>query len=395
MSSTDGDTVAAPRAWRAYCERLAALGDTILGAEFPADPRARAEGYRHLARLSVFALQSELEFSDRAFPMFHRYDDDVVKWGGPNADNQYQRARIDPAGTYRLTGDVTGVRALIVSTHEGDMQLGQYRVFEERTLSELGVGDDGRLSVTLAAAPHPEPWIPLAPEVDHVLVRQYVSDWERDAVAPLDLERLDPPASAPEPATDAAVAVALERAVTWVEASARFWNDYLRRSRTNGTDNVLSPPRHPPGGAQNIHYGGGWWHLADDEALLVECEPPDAPYWGFQLYADGWFESLDFAHRVTSLNGHQTHVDDDGRFRIAISARDPGIQNWLDTEGRAAGLVTYRWVDSTTEPAPTATVVPVAEVRSRLADTTPPFTPEQRRHQIAIRRAATVRRFRT
>ena len=58
----------------------------------------RADGYRHLSRLAVMALQSYLEFGDADFPAFHRYDDDAVQWGGPNVDNQYLRARIDGHG---------------------------------------------------------------------------------------------------------------------------------------------------------------------------------------------------------------------------------------------------------------------------------------------------------
>ena len=36
-------------AWRTFCERLARMGDEILGPDYPGGERARAEGYRHLA----------------------------------------------------------------------------------------------------------------------------------------------------------------------------------------------------------------------------------------------------------------------------------------------------------------------------------------------------------
>ncbi len=129
--------------WAALCDRLKAVGERILQDDFPASPRERAEGFRHLGRLTVFALQWSLEFADTGFPAFYRYDDDVVKWGGPNTDNHYQRARVDPQGSYRITGNVRGLRELIISTPEGDMQLNQLRVFEERNLSQLEIGPDG------------------------------------------------------------------------------------------------------------------------------------------------------------------------------------------------------------------------------------------------------------
>jgi len=70
---------------------------TILGAD-------RALCARHLARQLVMALQAELEFGDVATPAFHRYEEPWVQWGGPNPDNLYARAAIDPAATYRVFG---------------------------------------------------------------------------------------------------------------------------------------------------------------------------------------------------------------------------------------------------------------------------------------------------
>ena len=66
-------------AWRELCDRLKATGERLLTEEFPDDPHDRAEGYRHLGRLTVYALQWFLEFQDAEFPAFHRYDDDDVR----------------------------------------------------------------------------------------------------------------------------------------------------------------------------------------------------------------------------------------------------------------------------------------------------------------------------
>jgi hypothetical protein len=384
----------AETAWADFCTRLAAIGERIVGDEFPHGDRERAEGFRYLGRMAVFATQWFVEFADPEFPAFYRFDDDVVKWGAPNADNQYLRAKVEAGGVYRVTADVTNVREILLSTQEGDMQLGKFRVFDERALSALTVGSDGMLELIVGGDERPGNWMPLHPDTDHLLVRQYVSDWERDAVARMHIERIGNEGRAPSSPTGEGLAAAYDRAADWIERSVVFWNDYTRRARAGGTDNVLSPPRSPKGGAHNILYGGGWWDLAPDEALLVTCDAPDANYWSFQGYNAGWFESLDFANRTTSLNGHQIRVDDDGRFRLAIAHRDPGIENWLDTAGYRAGMVTYRWVLTTTEPAPECEVVPVAEVGARLAATTPGFTPAERRAQIHRRQVAVARRFR-
>jgi hypothetical protein len=392
--TSPGERLVRGEAWRDLCRRLEAVGERILGDDFPADDQARAEGYRHLGRLTVYALQWFLEFQDADFPAFHRYDDDVVKWGGPNADNHYLRAKVDPRTSYRLTLDARGLRNLIVSTPEGEMQFDQYRVFAERSLSDLTVGSDGRLEILLGGDERPGNWLPLHPETDHVLVRLYLSDWDRDAAPPVYIERIGNEGRSPGRLEPATVEDALERAAAWVERSVVYWMRFLSLRRAQARDNVISPPQTVPGGAADILYGAGWWRLAPDEALLVECERPAARYWSFQLYSAPWFESLDLANRSCSLSGDQMQIDEDGRFRFVVAASDPGIPNWLDTEGRPDGLVSYRYVWSENAPVPSSEVVKLAALREHLPEFTPRFDEAARREQIARRRAAITRRFR-
>ena len=54
----------------------------------------------------------------------------------------------------------------------------------------------------------------------------------------------------------------------------------------------------------------------------------------------------------------------DGSFRIVIAHRDPGVPNWLDTEGRPFGLVFWRYFLPTGPiETPQAEVVPVDSLR--------------------------------
>ena len=86
--------------------------------------------------------------------------------------------------------------------------------------------------------------------------------------------------------------------------------------------------------------------------------------------------------------------DTDDKFRIVLSHRDPGVQNWIDTCGYADGLVSYRWVRPTTAPTPTSTVVEVSDVLDHLPASTPQYSATDRRAQIAARRRGVARRFR-
>ena len=380
--------------WQRFGSRLAALAARLAAEDFPADPRARAEGHRHLARLTAYALQWFVDFGDPLHPAFLRFDDDVLKWGGPNADNTYLRARVDPRQTYRLWANVRGVRALIVSTPEGDLQMGARRVFAERNLHELAVDPDGRLEITLSPEPRPGNWLPLVDGVDHVLIRQYVSDWERDATAPFHIERVGHEGEAPSPPTPAGIAAALDRAAEWIERTVVYWHEYLATRMREMPPNAMGAPRQVPGGAADILYGAGIWQLADDQALVIRCTPPRARYWSIQLYSPVWFESLDVANRTTSFTGHGAHVDADGEVRFVVAARDPGVPNWLDTEGRPTGLISYRWVWTETTPVPSAVRVPLAEVWDQLPPSHPRVDAAARVAQIRRRRAAITERFR-
>ena len=157
--------------------------------------------------------------------------------------------------------------------------------------------------------------------------------------------------------------------------------------------NAVGPPGTPKGGAPNIAYGGGWWELGQNDALVVTTECPDADYWGWTVHHRYRLDSGDFANRQTSLNLMQTHVDDDGQVRIVVAASDPGVPNWIDTEGRPEGMLMYRSVGTRTRPVPEARVVPLAAIRSQVPASHPVVDERARREQLARRRAAVLARY--
>jgi len=380
-------------AWSEFCDRMRTLGDDIVGEQFPHEPGERARGFRYLASLFGFALEWYVDRSDPEFPAFVVCENEVVRQGAPNTDNLYLRSRVVPEGVYRITGNVAGVRELIVSVHQGEMQLGRMAVFEERNLAQLEVGVDGALELFLGGEARPGNWMALNPDAEYVLLRQYTSDWDRETVAHFDIERIGFEGTVPTPASEARVAAGLADAGEWIDATVRFWNEYSANLRAQLPPNVLSPPAQPPGSARDIANGMGCYELSDDEALVIECDLPKARYWSFQLLAHGWFECHDL-NGMCSLNGDQTCIDADGRFRLVVAHADPGTPNWLCTEGRRSGLVNYRYVLASTFPTPEATVVPLTDLASVLPASAAGFGPDERRAQLAARQRAIARRYR-
>jgi hypothetical protein len=383
------------RAWHDLCARLSRLGDEILGPEYPASPRARAEGYRHLANQVVGWLGWSIGYPDAEFPAFFRQNDQVVRWGGPNVDQVTRRARVASAGTYVITGNMGSCEDFILTVKDGDMHGQRYGILTERLASELGIAAGDDFEITLSAEQSGSCWVPLPEDAAMVNVREYYFGWEPRPPAIMTIRRLDRAGEAPAPLTAAAVAGMLEEAATTIEQSIRYWNEYVAQARTEQPVNTMGPPRHSPGGSTRIHYSFGFYALDPEETLVIDADVAGARFWDVQLYTLGWFEPFDYANRVTSLNHLQAATSPDGHARIVVAHRDPGVANWLDTEQRPEAMITVRWIDTREEPGVDATVVGLDEVDAALPADTPRISAEERRAQIRRRQEHVAWRYRT
>jgi hypothetical protein len=61
-------------------------------------------------------------------------------------------------------------------------------------------------------------------------------------------------------------------------------------------------------------------------------------------------QSYDFVNRQISLNRNQIEYEKDGSFKMVVAHEDPGVPNWLDTEGRGTGQIYWRYVFPTQTP---------------------------------------------
>jgi hypothetical protein len=140
-------------------------------------------------------------------------------------------------------------------------------------------------------------------------------------------------------------------------------------------------------------YYEGAYELADDEALITEVKvPAHFRYWSIILTND-LYETTDWYNNQSSLNDAQGVVDSDGVFRTVISARDPGVHNWLDTAGYASGAIQGRWFEASEKPMPTIKKVKLAEVKDHLPADTKIVTREERALALRNRRLAVQMRI--
>ncbi len=381
-----GDEMATGAAWRAFCARLAAVGDRI-SAEAPT-AAAAAEGFHHLANQVACWLTYAIGHTDPVHPAFFRSSDPVYQWGGPNADQVARRAAIDGAGTYRVSGHMGSCEEFVLQIKAGAAQSGGARVAYEISASELGLSPGDDIDLVVGGAQQPDRWIPLDPQAAFVHLRDYYFDWQASDPATFVIERLDAVAEPRAPRDARRVAAMLDDAAREVEHSVTFWSGYQDRMLAGKAPNAFTDPGAAAGGVQAIAYSHASVAVGDDEALIVELDPDDAALWDVQLYNRPWYEALDFANRVTSTNHRLAERAADGRVRIVIAARDPGVVNWLDTEGREAVLATVRWWHPVGPPTVRAELRPLAAVSGAL-------DPAQRREQIRRRTSHAAWRYRT
>lgn len=356
------------------------------------DPQIRQEAARLL--LSAITQQTiEAIAADGDHPVFLPHIGLTLNVAQPNADTTYRAARITPGGTYRMRGTV-GTLPISKIAQFGptpDQTGGGVRVIGYLDLKSLKVDKDGRFDVLLSAekpAGYAGDWWKLDATASMLMIRQMASDWFNEKDPTLSIERLDLPVQRPRPSAEE-----LNRRLTDIPRKAsniaNFLVDHAEGLRNAGYINKLRVFDVSNGGAlQGQFYYEGAYDLKPDEALIVEAKVPAHCVYYSMILTNQIYETTDWYNNLASLNDHQVHVDKDGILRVVVSAKDPGVPNWLDTSGYPEGAVQGRWTDCDGQPVPSAKVVPVAKVREALPADTPKVTPQQRQQQIRDRRAA-------
>jgi len=380
-------------AWAEACDRLAVLGRRLGDDAFPGDEADRADGVAHVVEQTLCWLGWSVFHADPKRPSFQRQNDLITQWGGPNADNVYRHARVEPGRRYRVRGRMHSCQEFILAIRAGFMHLPTWGTLVEITASELGIAEGDEFDFVVGEGGQ----VPLPDGALTVSIREYYFDWSEAEPALFTIECLDDDAGEP-PArrTAAATAAQLREGIDGVAHSAEYWNTYMCEKAAEGVANTFALAFALDKGLDAARYSFCFWDLDPDDALVVEVPVPPARYWTFQLYELAWFELVDVADRLSSLNHTQAPVGDDDVIRLVLSHTDPGVANWLDASGRRTGLLTYRAFWTTGEvPTPTTRIVPVAEVAAAMPTGTALLDAAGRAAQMTARRRHLAWRFRT
>ncbi len=381
-----GESGALATSWDSFCDGLRAAGHETLAAARSATDAA--EGLLQFGLLLEQALRWYLRGADPDQPRFIEINDTPEV-----ADNLFAAVRGD--AVYRLTGNVSTLFDINISVHSSWVWLKPTLPTGDVGLADLKVEEDGTLEVILGGEPCEGNWMPLPPDAQFIQLREYHADYAGHRPGQWDIEKIDAEGHPCARHGPTQVAEAFAGALSWAERYGSFHRGSIGSGRTfPDAPNTMKPPAPNKGGNSHIWYGFGRFALADDEALILEFERPEARLWSVQWLTDPWYENPDLLSRLTGITGAEAHVDVDGRVRVVLAGKDPGIGNWLDTGGYPQGLFVTRWIWCEDGPETLLKIVPFAQLRDHLPQSIPEVTGPERRQQISRRRKHFVHRRR-
>lgn len=136
----------------------------------------------------------------------------------------------------------------------------------------------------------------------------------------------------------------------------------------------------------------GLFHLADDEALVVNVLPQAAEYMSFSVTSP-WQVTRSFIEKTATRTSRQSHQNADGTYTYVLSRRDPGVANWMDTVGLLDGGMAMRWEGINAPEADSnaaiksVKLVKLNALRSELPADFPSVSAAERSSEVASRRA--------
>ncbi len=350
MPETDSES---RRALRELIALLQEIDERYLGDEWMANAFGDLpDGYRQIASMLEGGLDLAFEL-DPERPFFRRIVNRARKMMGDNADALYYTAPIRSDYAYRVTGNRAG-SVYLSFTVEKDAADGGYSTETAGVLNdhEFDIAPDGSFEVFFGGAPRDRNWLELVEGAGELIVRCYFE--EVDAVA-ADPNRLVPltidpvhPVGPPAPWDDASVGAGLRRVAGFVRARTLEQpkpGERVQPTWVSTTPNVFPPPELPGTfafAAADAAYSMAPYLLAPDEALVVTGRWPECRFASVALWTR-YLQTYDYAHRHASLNRAQTMLEPDGTFRMVLAHEDPGVPNWIDTEGRGFGMMFWRF----------------------------------------------------
>jgi len=315
-----------------------------------------AEGERWLTQILRLGFSFHVE-NDPQAPRFVPMLGPTIKFQGDNSDHASYYAPLDGSRSYRIRGKLTGEVYLAFTTY-GTKEPGGYpnQVVSHLSFDQMEIEPDGSYEITLSATPQAGNWLQLTEDVTGMQTRHYYQNLvsvlaDPDLNPVVRIEALDS-VTPPTPYDDATLAHKFSMLRNFVRSNTVDLP--IQKPESVPTWFSLVPHVFPKPEIWTNSDGGGFgavdnaysacpFVLEEDQALVIEGKLPSCVFANVCLW-NRFLQTFDYRFRKISLNRAQMELDAEDRFRIIVSRRDPGVRNWLDTEGRRTGTIYWRFL---------------------------------------------------
>ena len=300
-------------------------------------------GYRHILRSIAKGLEAEVR-QDPDFPYF-RILDWWLREGGDNPDQRYAFTPIRGGETYRVWGELGSATRVEFQIYAGRPWDGSGTSAGYLAFEDIELAADGSFEIWVSAEARDGNWLANPKEGTTLFARHIYGEWTDEPTGDVHIDRVGyegkrrPAESAEE------LAARIRAAAVMFATTARTWPAFIeKRYRTKQEKNSVPPPydTYALGGAKGRWMSGGYFELADDEALVLRVPKTRAQYQAVQL-TDMWFASLEQGNQTSSLSNSQSMLAPDDAYYYVVSREDPGYPNWLDPGAHRRGTFLLRW----------------------------------------------------
>lgn len=360
--------------WNELVDLLREAGERVTGPEWNVtDTDDTAEAFRNLSHIVQSALFAHQE-SDPDRPVFVRIVSPTRSFTGDNSDAVYFETPVSADQIYCVTGNTAGAVYTSFTMEAGAVD-GKYATATSGVLrdNDMDIDAAGNYEIRLGGAPAERNWLAVPEGGGRITTRHYF-EWPFSASAsqtlhvPLSIAAINPK-PAPPKWNDERVAHALTRVVNHIRdksVGAVRPNPAQMPSFVGSTPNVFPKPVVPGNlafSAFDAAYTMAPYHIGPDEALVITGRWPECRFANVCLW-NRFSQMYDYVNRQVSRNRANTTLEADGTFRMVLAHTDPGVPNWIDTEGRPSGTAFWRFFLPEGEiVTPLATVVKFADLK--------------------------------
>lgn len=314
------------------------------------------------------------------------------RWGIDNPDSVYRVIPISGEERYEIRGRVGENRMTENYFTLWDANMGTVAVLNGRTMQ---VEADGSFVITVDSEPAGDRpnHVQTTEQAHEFYIRDVLLNWDRDDPNHLTVERLGGPPATPARTQDEQADATADMMAYFANFTGKLSHGVYKMPPNNFN---LAWSADKVGAMRNQVYVMGRFDLAPGEAFVVDVSDGGAEYFTVPL-SNIWGTTLDIVDRTGSLNKAQSVANDDGTYTYVISPTDPGVANWIDSDGLREGILTLRMAEfgpdgPTPDLGARGRVVALDDLEAKVPGLRR-VSEQERSAELAQRRAAYLRRL--